>query len=330
MRPFFRVVLSLCVAVVGVPLLAVPTAAAYGGSPGQSSCRAPYAPGQHTVTLTSGGLPRVVELYVPRAYDGRHRVPLVLTLHGSQSDAKEQLVRSELPASAERHGFVVASPQGSLAAPPGYRWNVPGVTLPAGEPPNDEAFLVDVIDHLQATLCLDSRRVYGTGYSGGGRMISQLACDVPRRLAAIAPVAGLRAGYPITGPEGPAPDPATCTPSRPVPVIAFAGTADPVNPYAGGGAAYWQYGTETALARWAEINGCRRGPRTVAVTEHVDRVRYSECRRDASVVLYRVEGGGHTWPASEAFLPLEPVLGPVTFEIDATELIWRFFSRQRR
>ena len=62
---------------------------------------------------------------------------------------------------------------------------MPGVTLPAGDPPDDEAFLVDVIDHLQATLCLDARRLYGTGYSGGGRMISQFACDVPRRLAAM-------------------------------------------------------------------------------------------------------------------------------------------------
>jgi polyhydroxybutyrate depolymerase len=300
---------------------ASPSAAA----PHAGGCNRPFASGQHTVTLTSGGLQRVVVLYVPSTYDGRHRTSLVLTLHGSQSDAVEQLVRSELPSSAERHGFVVASPQGYIPASPGYRWNVPGVTLPPGEPPDDEQFLSDVIDYLEANLCVDARRVYGSGYSGGGRMISQYACDAPDRLAAIAPVAGLRAGYPTSGPQGPVPDPATCNPSRPVPVIAFAGTADPVNPYLGGGAAYWQYGVPEALARWGEINQCRRGPRTVSVTSHVDEIRYSACRRNASVVLYRVEGGGHTWPGSEAFIPLEPALGPVTFEIDATELIWRFF-----
>jgi polyhydroxybutyrate depolymerase len=56
---------------------------------------------------------------------------------------------------------------------------VPGVTLPPGEPPDDEQFLSDVIDYLGANLCVDARRVYGTGYSGGGRMISQYVCDAP-------------------------------------------------------------------------------------------------------------------------------------------------------
>jgi polyhydroxybutyrate depolymerase len=206
---------------------------------------------------------------------------------------------------------------------------VPGVTLPSGQPPDDEQFLSDAIAYLVANLCVDAKRIYGTGYSGGGRMISQYACDFADRLAAIAVVAGLRAGYPITGPSGPIPDPATCTPSRPVPVITFAGTADPVNPYAGGGAAYWQYGTEVALARWAELNHCRKGPQLLPVSEHVSKLSYSACRHNADVVLYRVTGGGHTWPGSEAFISLEPVLGPVTFEIDASELIWRFFTKHR-
>jgi polyhydroxybutyrate depolymerase len=328
MRRPFRMIIGLFGAIIATLVTtAVQTTGATATAGGQASCRGPYAPGQHTVTLASGGLQRILLLYVPHAYDGHHRLPLVLTLHGSQSDAVEQLQRSELPASAERHGFLVASPQGYLPAAPGYRWNVPGVTLPPGQPPNDEQFLSDVIDFVQAHLCVDGKRVYGTGYSGGGRMISQYACDAPDRLAAIAPVAGLRAGYPITGPDGPMPDPATCTPRRPVPVITFAGTADPVNPYPGGGAAYWQYGVTQALARWAEINECRRGPRTTPVTEHVDKIYYWACRRDASVVLYRVAGGGHTWPGSEAFIPLEPILGPVTFEINADELIWRFFRQ---
>jgi polyhydroxybutyrate depolymerase len=314
---------------IGVVLGAAPSGAAPADTTAKGgACRLPYEPGQHALTLTSGGLQRTVVVYVPSGYDGRHRLPLALTLHGSQSTAVEQLERSELAATAERHDFIVAAPQGYLPAPPGYRWNVPGVTLPAGEPPDDEQFLSDAIAYLTANLCIDLKQVYGTGYSGGGRMISQYACDFADRLAAIAPVAGLRAGYPITGPSGPVPDPATCTPSRPMPVIAFAGTADPVNPYAGGGAPYWQYGTETALARWAELNHCRQA-RVSVVTEHVSKVSYFACRRHAEVVLYRVTGGGHTWPGSEAFIPLEPFLGPVTFEIDASELIWRFFDRHR-
>jgi polyhydroxybutyrate depolymerase len=206
-------------------LLAQPVAPASAAAPAVRACNLPYPPGEHTLTLQSGGLDRAAIVYVPSGYDGRHRLPLVLTLHGSQSDAAEQLERSELASAAEQHTFIVAAPQGYLPAPPGYRWNVPGVTLPPGEPPDDERFLSDLIDYLQASLCLDAKRVYGTGYSGGGRMISQFACDYADRLAAIAPVAGLRAGFPVSGPSGPAPDPATCTPERPVPVVTFAGTA---------------------------------------------------------------------------------------------------------
>jgi polyhydroxybutyrate depolymerase len=326
-RPLIGAILVVALTLVGLLLGTAPSNAAPPDTKGAGACRLPYEAGQHTVTLTSGGLVRTVVIYVPDGYDGRHRLPLVLTLHGSQSTAVEQLERSELPAIAERYDVIVAAPQGYLPAPPGYRWNVPGVTLPPGEPPDDEQFLTDAIAHLTANLCIDAKRIYGTGYSGGGRMISQYACDFADQLAAIAVVAGLRAGYPITGPSGPTPDPATCTPSRPVPVIAFAGTADPVNPYAGGGAPYWQYGTESALARWAELNQCQQGPHVTSVTEHVTKVSYSACRRNADVELYRVTDGGHTWPGSEVFIPLEPVLGPVTFEIDASELIWQFFSK---
>jgi polyhydroxybutyrate depolymerase len=113
-----------------------------------------------------------------------------------------------------------------------------------------------------------------------------------------------------------------------VPIISFQGTADPVNPYLGGGQPYWQYGVPVAQKRWAELNDCHQGPRTQHVTEHVSLIADFACEGNAKVLLYLVEGGGHTWPGSPAFLSL-PALGPVTFEIDATELAWDFFEKHR-
>jgi polyhydroxybutyrate depolymerase len=301
-------------------LVAASPAAAKSGSAG---CGLAYATGQQTaVTVSSGGRQRTALVYVPTSYDPRKPLPLVLDLHGSSSNAAEQMKRSELSDSAELNGFITVAPQGVDG-----RWNVPGVTFGANLP-DDERFLSDLIDQLQATLCIDERRVYGAGYSGGGRMISQYACDHPERVAAIAPVAGLRAGFPVKGLDGSwRPDPATCDPERSVPVITFSGTADPVNPFAGGGAPYWGYGVPTAQARWAEINDCRQGPRTQSVTPHVDRVAYEACPNDARVVMYRIQGGGHVWPSSEAFL--NSGLGQVTFEIDANALIWDFFQHYK-
>jgi polyhydroxybutyrate depolymerase len=234
---------------------------------GVGECRLLYESGSHLLTIQSGGMDRTVVIYVPTGYTGKNRIPMVLNLHGSQSDAEMQVAISDMDLAAEKYNFIAVSIQGILPAPPGYRWNVPGTTLPPGMPPDDEQFLSDTIDYVQSILCVDAKRVYGTGYSGGGRMISQYACDHPDRIAAIAPVVGLRAGYPISGQNYP--DPATCTPSRPVPVVTFAGTDDMVNPYAGGGAPYWQYGAEAALKRWAEINSCNQELRTKQVTEHV-------------------------------------------------------------
>jgi polyhydroxybutyrate depolymerase len=55
---------------------------------------------------------------------------------------------------------------------------------------------------------------------------------------------------------------------------------------------------------------------------------FYRCADRAWVVLYRVVGGGHTWPGSRAFIPL-PGLGPVTFEIDADAIMWSFFRHYR-
>ena len=156
-------------------------------------------------------------------------------------------------------------------------------------------------------------------------MVSQYACDHPARVAVLAAVAGLRAGAPRQEADGSfVPDPATCRPGRPVPVLAFSGIADPVNPYPGGGAPYWGYGAEAAAKQWTVLNGCRRGPRTSTVSEHVNRVQYSSCRDSADVVSYVIQDGGHTWPGSTAIWP--PELGPVDQEIDANEIMWRFLQ----
>ncbi|NHC12385.1 extracellular catalytic domain type 1 short-chain-length polyhydroxyalkanoate depolymerase [Motilibacter deserti] len=305
-------------------------AAALGTAPGaQASHKRPGCDGvdrqgRSVVQLQSGGVERSAVVHVPSAYDGKRRLALVLTLHGSNSNPVEQLARSRMEQASERHGFIAVAPQGGIASGANWSWNIPHVTAGPAGAPDDERYLTDLITTLTATLCVDPKQVYASGYSGGGRMISQYACDGPGLLAAIAPVAGLRAGRPVASGSGLAPDPATCRPDRPVPVITFAGTADPVNPFAGGGAAYWGYGIPAAQQRWAELNACKRGPATSQVTASVTRAVFSSCRKNAQAHLYVVAGGGHTWPGGDpAAFPAG--LGTVTQEIDANDLMWAFF-----
>jgi polyhydroxybutyrate depolymerase len=251
---------------------------------------------------------------------------LVVLLHGSSFNGTRQMQVSRMRQVADRSGFIVAAPNGGASSAAGFAWVIPRVpvlgTPPPGGLPDDEGYVLDVVAHLQRVACADHRRVYATGYSGGARMISALACDHAEAFAAIAPVAGLRAGTPLPGSSRPAFDPATCHPRRPIPIIAFHGTADPVNPYAGGGPPTWAYSVPTAQRRWAELDHCRRGPALSHLTRTIRLVSYSHCRGGAEVLLYRITGGGHQWPGGT---PLAQ-FGPTTQQISASELMSRFFA----
>ncbi|WP_432181539.1 alpha/beta hydrolase family esterase [Streptomyces sp. NBC_00063] len=317
----------LAVAALTATALTGPAAAAppVFAAAGTRSCTLPV--GRTTLTLTSGGVERTALVTRPATRNPHQALPVVLNLHGSQMTAEEQEQVSGMAAAAVENGFLAVAPQGLLDASPGYRWNVPYVTGSDG--PDDENFLIDVLDVLERSGCADAGRVFGTGYSGGGREISQFACDHPDRIAAIAPVSGLRAGAPERREGGEiVPAAATCTPKRPVAVLTFHGDADPVNPYSGGGAAYWGYGAEAATRTWAHLNGCKSGPHKAGVSEHVDKVTFGGCRKGVRVQMYVVRGGGHTWPGAQG--PEMAGLGAVTHEIDATGIMWDFFRVQDR
>lgn len=245
----------------------------------------------------------------------RSRAPLVFVLHGSTGDGAAILAQSKLEGTAERHGFLLAAPDGGIAAGKGYVWNIPGVPtvtgkMPGPEDADDVAYLSATIDWLAAQGCVDRRRVYATGLSGGGRMSSWLGCVAADRFAAIAPVVGLRAGSPSAA-DPRFPDAATCSPTRPMPVIAFAGGKDATNPIEGGGAGYWQYPMRRAEARWADLNGCRRPLAARTLESGAIERGFGDCRAGAEVIARITPEAGHVWTADN-------------------ETMWSFFARHRR
>jgi polyhydroxybutyrate depolymerase len=144
-------------------------------------------------------------------------------------------------------------------------------------------------------------------------MASQLGCDASDTFAAIAPVSGLRL-------------PAPCPAVRAVPVIAFHGTADPIDPYQGHGQVYWTYSVPHAAQLWAGQDRC-----SAAATSHSGpgfaRTEYSGCADGSAVELYSLTGEGHEWPGGPR-MPrvLTRLLGPQSTAVDADALIWAFFA----
>lgn len=122
-------------------------------------------------------------------------------------------------------------------------------------------------------------------------------------------------------------DTSTCSPGSPVSVITFHGTDDPVNPMDGNDDLRWGYTTQTALARWAEIDGITGEPVTSEVSENVTLTAYTAEDGSAEVQLYTVSDGGHTWPGTSWEPPAD---WATTQEINASELMWSFFSKHSR
>lgn len=312
-----------------------------GAGSAYADCGQPVQPGRHDFSIQSTDASRSGVYFIPSSYTGDKKVPVVFDFHGSHSHPDGQLKRSSWDKVAEREGFIVVALQGSL---PGayagtYAWNVPLVTHQEGGL-DEISFINSAIEEIGDQVCLDRSRVYASGYSGGGRMLSQYICSGNDGFAAAGFVHSLRAGAPVEVEGQWKPDAVACTPKRPMSIIAFAGVKDTANPYAGGGKPYWQYGFKTAVQRWSELDGCT-GDATTEKAGDVTRRLYDTCKAGARIATYVYANGSHAWPkadtsdsvvaaASEAngvvkvAATTKPSFDP---NVDPAQRMWEFFKK---
>src|SRR5580658_10322588 len=164
-----------------------------------------------TGTIISSGQKREYLLYVPKGYDRAKPVPLAITLHTSMSWDSSAMAISQWNLQADENGFIVVYPEGTGFGP--KSWEMAGSETPSRMP--DVIFISQLIDKLEASYNIDKTRIYANGMSNGGGMAFVLSCTLSDRIAAVGMVsAGLY------------PEWSWCTDHRPVPVIAFHGTAD--------------------------------------------------------------------------------------------------------
>lgn len=266
------------------------------------------APGLTTWNVTSGGIARPYAVYLPERDGSARPWPVVVDIHGTGSGPEEELAVSGMADAAEARGFVVLMPIASIPnANGGAGWNVP----PDAREVDDVRYVEDVLDDASRRLELDPRRVFVTGFSGGARLASEVASRLSHRIAALGAVGGLRAPAGSGGP---------------VPVIAFHGARDPVNPFTGGGPAYWGYGVREALEGWAARNRCALVGDPVRSGERSYRLRGAQCALRGDLQLYVLDRAGHVWPGSAFPFPPER-FGEKSDAVDATALMLDFFDR---
>ncbi len=229
---------------------------------------------------------------------------VVLGLHGTRSTADRQARLSRMEAWAGEQGAVIAFPEAVLPIGTGYQW----------DPETDMPYLVQLTETLIERHHPPANRICMTGMSGGARMSCWFAADRADLVSCVGAVAGLRAiaDRPL---------------ARPVPIVAFHGTADRINPYAGGNTPRWDESVRAAAEHWAAANGVPLQPTEEAVSATLTRTTYGTPGGTGEITLWTAALAGHTWPGSHLGIFLRLLLGRTNMEIDATKEIWDFAGR---
>jgi polyhydroxybutyrate depolymerase len=262
-------------------------------------------------------LVRRYHMHLPSNYESSHSLPLLIALHGRLGTGKMMIKQTHFNEIADREGFIVVYPEGSKRGWADGR----GITHADKRGVDDVAFIDKLMKVLKEKFSINHTRIYIAGHSNGGFMAQRLAIERSHQFAAIAVVAASLSESLAS----------RFTPSRPMPILFIHGTADPVTPYEGGkqtGGARVLSVVDT-VKTWAHFNGCKKSPKLQEIHgldsgPLVSVLTYRSCQNHAQVKLFRIDGGGHTWPGESESLSKSGV-GKLSAGIDASEEIWKFF-----
>lgn len=241
-----------------------------------------YAAGDYNMSVTVDGKNRTFIMHVPSTYSGDKAVPLVVDYHPIGGSGSGELSGTTYKAQTDPDGVISLYPDGTSGkSAMGAGWNVG----PCCSNDDDVKFSREMIKAVEDKVCIDTKRVYATGFSMGGGMSNHVACNMADVYAAVAPAAM----------DLNTVNSASCSPARSIPIIMFRGTADPVCKYAGGDSGFNDglnfLGAEKNFQFWADKNGCTGSP----TTNSDGCSEYSSCKDGVKVILCTKQGGGHEY-----------------------------------
>ncbi|WP_049782658.1 alpha/beta hydrolase family esterase [Maribacter sp. HTCC2170] len=295
-----------------------------------NACRPQHTPKDNkdqTYTIQFQGYERDYIVHVPPEAQMQKPAPLLFHLHGGGGTAKGTagLTFNRFNDLADRDGFIVVYPNAIKK-----NWN-DGRKLEEvkawKENIDDVGFIREIVSNLQDKYNIDSSRIFTTGMSNGGFMSSRLLCDASDifRGGAIL-TASLSKDY---IPK--------CDPVKPVAVMVMNGTDDPLVPYDGGQVRVFKknrgeiVSTDDYMTFWKGKNGCTVEKNTIELPNTSDDgttvsvEEYEACQDGGALVLYKINGGGHTWPGGKQYLG-KRWIGKTNRDIVACDVIWDFFK----
>ena len=246
--------------------------------------------GTREVFIESGGRTRRFLLSVPPSALTGRPAELVLGYHGVASTPEAFLTVTAFEEKAAEQGFIVAAGAGVDRS-----WNAGACCDPAMSLEIDDVgFTRDMITAIEDEVCIDSGRIFATGFSNGGAMTFRLACQAADLFVATSPVAGGIAS--------------SCEPAHDDSILIVQNVDDPFVPFVLG---------EVAADQFAGLNAC--GPERVTTEPASNTVcdAAPSCGSGTTVELCAVSGISHQWPGGAT----DPT-GPYR----ATDAMWDFFS----
>ena len=212
----------------------------------------------HHIAITVGSMAREYILNVPTNYDNTHPYKFVIAYHELNGNDDEMYKNSYyhlLPLSNNTTIFV---------APNGQQNNANCTQASGCGWPNSsdtDMKLADaVVAQIEDNFCVDTNRIYATGWSYGASMSEQTACERPLSGAGATNPWGVRAIAVYSVAYLSNTDNCKATSSKPVAYYASHGTNDTVLSYSGG----------VSIAQtWAAADGCTAATPTQATGNHV-------------------------------------------------------------
>jgi len=275
-----------------------------------SSIIAYSQPRQIEENMMVDSIKRSFVTYIPSTTNKEYKMPLIISLHGGFASPKGQFHLADFRPIADKDKFIVICPASKHIWHDGK--NNKGI--------DDVKFMDRLITYAIKTYNVDAERVYITGISNGGFMTSRLACQLHKRITAIAVVAAsldVNEGYDL---------------ESPMPVIYMHGTKDKIVSYNGGKMFGREiYSQKEIIQKWVKLDGCNKEPvitnlpDTAKDSTSVIKEEYTNPNNGLKVVSYTINNGGHTWPGGWQFMP-EFIVGKTTRNLNACQVIWDFFK----
>ena len=244
-------------------------------------------------------------------------------MHGYGGDASWHRNFTEMDDYTIPQNIAVVYPEGLLNS-----WNVGGFW--ENNNFDDVGFISTLIDSMATQFNIDLDRVYACGFSNGGYMAYELACELSDKIAAFGSVTG---NFLLN-------DDQVCDQSRKIPIIDFHGTEDTFVSYDVDLEDNLTYNDNSLLfdenlAYWMNFNGLTE--MTIEEIPNIDLLDGSWVEKytvsgentNAQFVHFRVYNGGHQWFGSTTANSYIGYLGTNNHDINANEELISFFLQFR-